>query len=138
MGLTAFFVAGLMGLSVAACDLASAQQSKKPFAVADDIDLALFGDSRQTVRFSPDGNYVAVYSQRGRLDLNHVENSLRFYRSRDVKNFLEHSDESQQPSPVWVVNRSHKEGTVINDWRWLADSSGVAFRGPTAGGDLLV
>ncbi len=72
-----------------------AQQTKKPFTVA--------------------------------LDLDRVEDSLRFYRNRDVKNFLEHSDELQPPSPVWVVNRSAKEGASISDWRWLSDSSGVAF-----------
>src|SRR5713226_3468541 len=135
MRLTSFLVAGLIGLSVAACDLASAQQSKKPFTVADDIEMALFGDSRQTVRFSPDGNYVAVYSQRARLDLNRVEDSLRFYRSQDVEDFLKHFDESQPPSPVWVMNRSSKEGPIINDWRWLADSSGVAFLQSAAGGN---
>src|SRR5205807_3845203 len=49
----------------------NAQQAKKPFTVADDIGLTLFhnpnGDSMESVVFSPDGIYFAVYSQRGRL-----------------------------------------------------------------------
>ena len=73
---------------------------------------------------------------RGRLDLNSVEDSLRFYRSADIEDFLKHSDESNPPSPVWIVNCSGQEGPIINsDWRWLADSSGVAFLERTSGGN---
>src|SRR5712691_8405456 len=114
------------------------QQTKKPFTVEDDIGMTLFrvvGFFPNIVRFfSPDGKYFAVYTERGRVDLNRGEDCLRFYRSRDVEEFLEHSDESQPPSPVWVVTRSDKEGPIINDWRWLPDSSGVAF---LEGGGIL-
>ena len=55
------------------------------------------------MRFSPNGNYFVVWTERGRLDLNCPEDSLRFYLSKDVANFLESSDESQRPSPVWIV-----------------------------------
>jgi len=106
------------------CD---AQRPTRPFAVADDIELTHFYGLVEPVRFSPDGNYFVVYAERGRLDLNRVEDSLRFYRSQEIENFLAHPSESQPPSPVWVVNRSGKEGPIINQWRWLADSSGVAF-----------
>jgi dipeptidyl aminopeptidase/acylaminoacyl peptidase len=117
--------------------VSTAEQPKKLFTITDDIGLKLFGNrwSGQAVRFSPDGNYLAVDTERGRLGPNSVEGSLRFYRSPDLDNFLRHSHESQPPLPVWVVNRSHKEGPAINDWRWLADSSGVAFLEPTAGGN---
>ena len=122
-----FFVTGFF-LSVM---IASAQQGKKPFTVADEVGLAHFGDpygvQAEAVQFSPDGNYFAVDTERGRLDLNCVEDSLRFYRSQDVASFLKYFDVSEPPSPVWVVNRSHKEGPIIKDWRWLADSSGVAY-----------
>jgi dipeptidyl aminopeptidase/acylaminoacyl peptidase len=107
-----------------------AQQTRRPFTVADEIGLTLFGDANgaaSEVLFSPDGNYFVVYSERGHLDLNRVEDSLRFYRSEDVEDFLKRPDGSQLPSPVWVVNRSEKQGPIISDWRWLADSSGVAF-----------
>ncbi len=116
---------------VCAGPLCQAQQAKKPFTVADDIGLAYFGDpytSRaEALQFSPDGKYFAAYTERGRLELNRVEDSLRFYRCEDIESFLKHPDESQAPSPVWVVNRSSAEGLIIKAWRWLADSGGVAF-----------
>src|ERR1700733_4206820 len=107
-----------------------AQQTKKAFTVADDIALRYFAPSGGTpakVLFSPDGNYFAVWSERGSLDSNRVEDSLRFYRRHDIGAFLKRSDASQSVQPAWIVNRSDKEGPVINDWRWLPDSSGVAY-----------
>jgi len=110
-----------------------AQQTKKPFTVADDISLTKFGDhstgEAEAIEFSPDGKYFAVCTMRGRLDLNRVEGSLRFYSTEEVENFLHKPKELQAPPPVWVVDRSQKEGgrAVFKDWRWLADSSGVAF-----------
>ncbi len=110
--------------------IALAQQTKKAFTVADDIALTSISPpdgTRAEVRFSPDGNYFAVWSERGRLDLNCVEDSLRFYRREEVETFLKRSDTSQSVNPVWIVNRSGKEGSIIHDWRWLPDSGGVAF-----------
>ncbi len=111
--------------------IVSAQQTKRPFTVADEIGLAHFGDPYQVqaeaLRFSPDGNYFAVDTEVGKLDLNCVEDSLRLYRTQDIRDFLARSDRSQLPSPVWIVNRSGKEGPIIHDWRWLPNSSGVAF-----------
>src|SRR5260370_38577907 len=109
--------------------IASAQKAKRPFTVADEIGLTLFDDpggERYEVLFSPDGNYFAVWSERGRLDLNCVEDSLRFYRRQDVETFLKHPDTLPSVKPVWIVNRSDREGTVINDLCWLPDSTGVA------------
>src|SRR5579864_568893 len=123
----------LVVASFAWASKSDSQQIKRPFTVADEIGLTLFVDPNgdlAEVHFSPDGNYFAVWSERGQLDLNLVEDSLRFYRSEDIKNFLDHSDASEPP-PAWTVNRSSKQGPVINQsfpaWRWLADSSGVAF-----------
>jgi dipeptidyl aminopeptidase/acylaminoacyl peptidase len=124
----ASIVISSLACSVAQCQ---AQQTKRPFTVADEIGLTLFGTpngATPEVRFSPDGNYFAVWTERGLLDVNRPEDTLRFYRSEDVKNFLKHSDELQPPSPLWEINRStYREGPIINGWRWLADSSGVAF-----------
>jgi dipeptidyl aminopeptidase/acylaminoacyl peptidase len=107
------------------------QTSKRPFTVADEIGLTLFSKPAgepPEIHFSPDGKYFAVWSERGRLELNRVEDSVRFYRSQDVKTFLEHSDELSNPSPIWVVTlATDKEGPIITKWRWLADSTGVAF-----------
>jgi len=116
--------------------------TKRAFTVADEIGLTLFGSASggdPQIHFSPDGNYFAVWSERGRLDLNRVEDSLRFYRTEDVEKFLQRSDGLHPPEPVWVLNRStSKKGPVINEWRWLADSSGVAFleRTDEAGGKM--
>jgi dipeptidyl aminopeptidase/acylaminoacyl peptidase len=119
--------------------IASGQQYKKAFTVADEVGLARFDDptgwTAEAVLFSPNGNYFATHTERGRLDLNRLEGTLRFYRSQDVKDFLEHSKKSQPPSPIWVVNRFDKEGVVIRDWRWLLDSSGVAFLEHSDGGN---
>ena len=118
-----------LALVVAPC---CGQGVKKLFTVSDEVELAHFGDpytaAAEAVRFSPDGNYIAVYTERGRLELNRVEGVLRFYRAQDVQNFLEHSDETQPPSPKWSVSRfTDRNAPVIRGWRWLADSSGVAF-----------
>jgi dipeptidyl aminopeptidase/acylaminoacyl peptidase len=112
-----------------------AQQPKKSFTVSDDIELTHFHAVVEPVQFSPDGNYFAVYAERGQLDLNLVEDSLRFYRSQDIKAFLEHSGEAQVGLPVWVVHCSNKEGPIVQNWRWLTDSSGVVFLERTARGN---
>ncbi len=97
-----------------------AQQGKKPFTVADDIGLIHFGhaytDLADPVQFSPDGNYLFVDAARGRLDLNCIEDSLRFYRSQDIRDFLKHPDKSEPPAPVWVVTISTDEESLEN-WR---------------------
>src|SRR5207245_410402 len=52
-----------------------AQQTKRPFTVPAEIELTLLGTldgGTPEVHFSPDGNYCAVWSERGQLDLNRV------------------------------------------------------------------
>jgi hypothetical protein len=135
-GVIPFLVAGFLYLTPIGSPIASAQQTKKPFTVADEIGLTLFSDlsgGAPELHFSPDGNYFAVWAERGRLDLNRVEDSLRFYRIQDIEDFLKRADNSQPPSPAWVVNRSDIRGRIIMDWRWLVDSSGVAFLERTPG-----
>src|SRR5205814_10466558 len=57
-----------------------------------------------------------------------VEDSLSFYRSDEVRNLLGGKAGVKPPPPVWVLARAtSKDGPVITNWRWLADSSGVAF-----------
>jgi dipeptidyl aminopeptidase/acylaminoacyl peptidase len=129
-------VVSSFGWAVPRC---AAQQRKKIFTLTDEIGLAHFGDPytgyAEAVLFSPDGNCVAVHSERGSLEANRVEDSLRFYRTSDIVAFLKRSDRSASPPPIWVVDRSSNEGPIINKWRWLSDSSGVAFLERTESGD---
>jgi dipeptidyl aminopeptidase/acylaminoacyl peptidase len=138
-----FLIIAITRLRSGNSTIAAAQQAKRLFTVADEIGLVHFGDpymgGAEALRLSPDGNYVAVDTERGVLDLNRIEDSLRFYRSEDIESFLKHSDESQPPSPVWIFNLpSDKEGRIIREWRWLADSSGVAFLEHRAGDNQLL
>ena len=115
---------------------AQGQQSKRPFTVADDIGFAHFVSTNDSygsayliqtpAQFSPNGEFLAVLTARGRLDRNEVEETLRFYRTKDIEAFLQSSADAEPPKPIWVVNRSDKKET-INDCRWLGDSSGVAL-----------
>jgi len=116
----------------------------QPFTVAEEIGLAHFGDpytaETQATGFSPDGNYFAAHTERGRLDLNRPEAALRIYRTQDVLGFLGHPQGSPPPPPVWTFRRSTADsGPIITHWRWLADSSGIAYleRG-TNGSNRLV
>ena len=131
-----FVLGGFLYLTSIFSPLILAQQTKRPFTVADEIGLALFDDPNgppREVLFSPDGNYFVVKTERGRLDINRVEDSVYFYRTQDVRAFLD-KPEASRPLPVWSFARSDKDGGVVGDWRWLADSSGIAFLEPTENG----
>jgi dipeptidyl aminopeptidase/acylaminoacyl peptidase len=136
---TLLVIIALAGVSGTGSTIVLAQQAKHRFGVADEIGLRFFAGSWTTpgegVLFSPDGKSFVVWTERGRLDLNKVEDSLWFYRSEDIENFLRHPDVLQLVSPVWVVNRSGKQYPVISDWRWLDDSSGVAYLEHGSGGN---
>jgi len=126
-----------MGIVMSLCltsafyENASTQDAaEKSFTVGDEIGLALFNDPDglpPEAHFSPDGSYFAVWSERGNLISNRVEDSLSFYNTGDVERFVKHPADSKSPSPTWVVNRSDSRGRIINDWRWLSDSTAVAF-----------
>src|SRR6185437_11124940 len=77
--------------------------------------------------FSPDGKYFAVEIERGRADLNKVEDAIRFYRCTDVKKFLDRSTTSSAPSPIWEIHDLADRGHIFSEWRWVPDSSGLVF-----------
>lgn len=112
----------------------NAQQSKRAFTVADDIAYTHFipdGYSEgftgsEGIVFSPDGEFLAVLTARGRLDLNQVEESMRFFRSKDIEDFLESPEQTQPPSAIWAFTRLGKK-EPISRFKWLPDSSGVAI-----------
>jgi len=111
---------------------------KRPFTVADDIRLTLFGNP--AVTFSPDLRYFVVETQRGLLKLNRPESALRIFRTGDVIQFLRHPEIVRPPLPVWIVRKaSFKNGPIITSIRWLPDSRNIAFLAKTgSGNDQLV
>jgi len=103
------------------------------FTVVDDIQLSRFATQRPL--FSPDDRYFAVVSERGRLDLNRPESTLRVYATEDVHHFPSQTDTTKEPSPFWRVSKStYKDGPIISHLRWLPDSSGLTFLAKTADG----
>lgn len=111
--------------------------AERPFTVADEVELAHFGDpygrEAEAVQFSPDGRYFAVLTERGRIDRNRPEDTLRIYRVQDVVSLLAHAGSADVPAPLWAFDRStDQDGPLITHWRWLEDSSGIAYleRGP--------
>jgi dipeptidyl aminopeptidase/acylaminoacyl peptidase len=124
-------VIGLMCLTGEFCLVASAKPSRRPFTVADEIGMVQFGDPYTSLgdelAFSPNGDYFVVKTERGSIRLSEVEDSLRFYSCQEVEDFLKRSSRSEAPSPFWVVHLSARKGGSIKEWRWLPDSSGLAF-----------
>jgi dipeptidyl aminopeptidase/acylaminoacyl peptidase len=111
--------------------------SVKPFTVADDIGLSQFRESYSAPEmFSPNGLYFAVVTDRGRLDLNRSESSLRIYLTRDVLRFLSSPDINVQPVPIWIISKSTcKYGPIITKVRWLPESDAVAFLAKSISGN---
>jgi dipeptidyl aminopeptidase/acylaminoacyl peptidase len=102
------------------------------FTVADDIALSHFGDPYTTqvdpIIFAPDGKYFIVVSERGLLEKDRPESTVRLYKTEDIRQFLEHPGDKTEPLPFWMFSEStYKDGPIISHLRWLSDSSGVAF-----------
>jgi dipeptidyl aminopeptidase/acylaminoacyl peptidase len=118
--------------------------AKRRFTVADDIAVSYFGDINggevAPVTFSPDGRYFVVDTERGLLDRDRPESTLRVYRTESVRQFLLHPEVTREPSPVEALSKAtYKDGPIIAHLRWLSDSSGVAFLAKTtAGNDQLL
>src|SRR5713226_10349645 len=117
------------------CDAA-----KRRFTVADDIGVANFGHiyagKADAVTFSPDARYFVVDTERGLLEQDRSESTLRVYRTEDVHQFILRPELMGEPSPIWIFSMStYKDGPVITRIRWLADSSGIAFLAKTAAGN---
>src|SRR5258708_5706098 len=114
--------------------------AKHRFTVEDDIGVAHFGDiytgMAEPITFSPDGLYFVVDTERGVLDQNRPESTLRVYRTEDVSQFLSHPEMIGEPSPAWMFSKStFKDGPIITHIRWLSDSSGFAFLAKTVSGN---
>lgn len=114
--------------------------TQRRFTVADDIELSHFGDPYtaqvEPVTFSPNGRYFIVDTERGRIDLDRPESTLRVYRTADVELFLRSSHSDKEPIPFWIVTKSsYSDGPIISSIRWLADSSAFAFLAANSAGN---
>src|SRR5260370_30167528 len=126
------FALGISGLVIKEAD-ATAEKRSTRFTVADDIGLTQLGHN---VLFSPNRRYFVVMSERGRLDLNRPESSIRVYVAEDVRHFLSQASAANVPLPLWIISKStYREGPIISNVRWLADSSSFVFLARTASGN---
>src|SRR5260370_15414994 len=105
---------------------------QRPFTAKDDVGLALFeyagrGAPGGVIKYSPDGHYFAVVTERGRLDLNAPEDTIWLFRIEDVRRLVQHPDGAAAAAPVALAQMAtDKDGPLIEHVRWLADSSGLA------------
>jgi dipeptidyl aminopeptidase/acylaminoacyl peptidase len=105
---------------------------KRPFTLADDIGISIFGDPYmgqvEAITFSPDRQFIVVSTFRGRVDLNRSESKLRFYRSTDIQECLARGRSQDSPHAFWTLSKStYVDGPIITNIRWLADSTGIGF-----------
>lgn len=111
----------------------------RSFSVEEDIGTAHFGEryggTVEPITFSPDGRFLVAYSERGRLDINRPESTLRIYRTQDVQQYLARSETTAMPTPFWSISESaHRQGPNVTDLHWLVNSSGIAFLARAASG----
>jgi dipeptidyl aminopeptidase/acylaminoacyl peptidase len=126
LGFSGFLMKAFPGLVIA-------QNGTKRFTVADDIGLNQLG---RAVMFSPDGRYFIVTSDRGRLDLNRCESSLRVYSTEEIHRPLLRPDTTNEPSPFWTISKStYKDGPIISRVQWLPDSRRFVFLAKTPSGN---
>src|SRR5947207_11802739 len=107
--------------------------AQRPFTPKDDVGLRLFeyggrGAPGGVIKYSPDGQYFAVVTERGRLDLNAPEDTIWLFNIADIQRFVQSPGQGHPPSAVPLAQfASDKDGPLIENLRWLSDSSGVAF-----------
>src|SRR6266699_34214 len=105
----------------------------RQFTAKNDVGLALFeyagvGAPGGVIKYSPDGRYFAVVTERGRLDLNAPEDTIWVFRIEEVQRFVQHPEAGKAPTALSLAQlATDKDGPLIEHVRWLADSSGLAF-----------
>jgi dipeptidyl aminopeptidase/acylaminoacyl peptidase len=111
----------------------SSSYGQRPFRPTDDVGIALFeyagiGAPGGVIKYSPNTKYIAVVTERGRLDLNAPEDTIWVFRTEDAQCFVQHPEKAKTPTPLALVQASTgKDGPQIEHVRWLPDSSGIAF-----------
>ncbi len=131
MCLRVWFLAAALLFVLATFECTSAF-AQRPFTAKDDVGMALFEyASGGSIRYSPDAKYFAVVTERGRLDLNAPEDTVWVFRTEEVQQFAKHPEPGNSPTVMRLVQMaSDKDGPLIENVRWLADSSGIAFTAP--------
>jgi dipeptidyl aminopeptidase/acylaminoacyl peptidase len=114
--------------------LSSSASEQRPFTAKDDVGLALFEYGSRgaatggVIKYSPDGRYFAVVTERGRLDMNAPEDTIWVFQVEDVQRFVQHPEQDNPPVPFPLVRMAtDKDGPLIQHVHWLLDSSGIAF-----------
>lgn len=91
------------------------------------------GGSYYFVEKSPDGRYVAAFTQRADLSANKVIDEIRIWNVDSISRWLAGS--RLKPEPVATVSMGaadesfHFEASTIRDMRWAGDSGSLYFRG---------
>lgn len=113
--------------------------AQRKFTVRDDVELTSFNSAsseQAPVVFSPNRLFVAVYSERGLLDRDRPESTVRIYKIEDVRRSLKGAADQVAPRPFWVISKvTYKDGPIISNLRWLKDSSALAFLARTSTGE---
>jgi dipeptidyl aminopeptidase/acylaminoacyl peptidase len=105
-------------------------EAARVFTVADDIGLSHFGDPYtgqvDPITFSPNRRYFVIVTERGALEQNRPESTVRIYQTHDVQRDLTRAEKTCRP--LFMFSKStYKDGPIITHIRWLPDSSGFAF-----------
>jgi len=107
--------------------------TERLFTVADDIGMSHFAES--PIAFSPNRRYFIVQTERGLLNLNQPESTLRVYETEALQKILLKGGTLSDAKPVWTITKStYKDGPIVTSLKWLADSSGFAFLVKTSSG----
>jgi len=122
----------LIGLVSSVALATGADAAARPFTPADDVGMALFEYAGQgapggVIKPSPDGRYIAVVTERGRLDLNAPEDTIWVFRTADVQRFVQHPETGRPTGLPLAQVATDRDGPLIEHVRWLPDSSGLAF-----------
>jgi len=80
-----------------------------------------------------------VQGDRGVLNSNRAESTILVYRVKDIEKAFQSSGVTQDPAPFWIIKRATYEyGPIVDNgpfgWRWLRDSTGIAFLAKTRSG----
>ena len=132
MGRWAVLIWGVL-FPLVAIGVAAQTSALKPFTVAEEIgltDFSIMGSINYPVIVSPDGRFVAVWSERGLLKNDRVEDDLRVYQIAALRRFVRNPGQAPPPVPAPVLELHEAtfiEGPIISQIRWLPNSKGLAF-----------